>query len=737
MKCWTESAVPAIRAYLKSKDAVPRTPRRAVILDEDGGYHRTIGSIKFADDGTVTASSSDLMPDEATQKAIKEAAANVPTIELRLPDRENLKELLAVAKCDNFYCFPNFVVLRRKKPGGRKDDIPYTYWSGSNRYREWLPMEPDEKLGLYNEDAMAGKDVDTVFIHEGPKAAQGIIDQLENGGHVWQSELTKGTTDKTKAVHIGYHGGPFGTDRSDWGAISKSGICRVIIVADNDDTGREAPKRISRHLNCQTLLLQFNSDFPKKFDLGDPFPKFEDRKLPSFGSLIVPATWMTKLVNVGTKSKPKFVIKLRKRAAQEWQYVSHLDLFVWLYDRKVQYRERNLPNALRPYCDNGTRNIAALIAENQNRATYTLDYRPDLPGQLFVDGVDGPALNTYEPPAIKPVKGSVKHFRDYIEHLIPDKKDRREVLRWLATLIAKPERRIGYAMLLISVQHGTGKSTCATQILRPLVGHHNYWAPQGNKLLSNFNSWSEGIRLAVFEDTNAGSSWDAYQKMKPLITEPYIEIERKGLDAYMQRNFVHVFITANSYAALKMENADRRWLIPRVTEEKKDRQYWVELRRWLTDGGLENILHWAKTRPADFYIEEGAHAPETNAKQDIIQSSESAAKTMYLALAETIRDYGGPIAIGEQSIRVWISSRIGKLLTESAADMRRAGERRGGLTMDFGDPKQQRIKAKGTKQYVIGNAAMQAILNSVPQEDRAAVVRQDRYWKEPNDVAPM
>ena len=164
-------------------------------------------------------------------------------------------------------------------------------------------MEPDEKLGLYNEDAMREKDVDTVFIHEGPKAAEGITDRLENGGHVWQSELTEGTTDKTKAAHTAYHGGPFGSDRSNWGAIPKAGIRRVIIVADNDDAGREAPKRISRHMKCQTLLLQFNDDFPKKYDLADPFPESEDRKLPSFKSLIVPATWLTTLVNAGTKKK--------------------------------------------------------------------------------------------------------------------------------------------------------------------------------------------------------------------------------------------------------------------------------------------------------------------------------------------------------------------------------------------------------------------------------------------------
>ena len=729
MRCWTEAAVPAIRNYLKSKGAVPRSPRRAVVLDEEGEYKRTKDWIIFAEDGSVTASSPDLMPDEAIQKAIKEAVAKVPKIELRPLGRDSLKEFLASNLYDDCFRFPNFVVLRRKKPGGRKDDIPWTYWSDG----EWRRLEPDDKLGLFNEGAMDEKDVDTVFIHEGPKATQGIIKRLGEGGHVWQSELTKGTTDKTKAVHIGYHGGPLGTDRSNWDAIAKAGIRRAIIVADNDDAGREAPKKISRHLKCQTLCLQFDGGFPKRFDLADPFPEFKDGELPSFGSLIVPATWMTKAVSVGTDQKPKYEIKLRRQAAQEWQYVTGLDIFVWLYDRKVQYRERHLPNALRSYCDGGTKNIAALIAENQNRLIYTLDYRPDCPGQHYVDGEKGPALNTYEPSVIKPVKGSVKPFLDYIEHLIPDKRDRREVLRWSATLIAKPDRRIMYALLLISIQHGTGKSTLASQILRPLVGHHNYWTPKGNKLISNFNSWAEGIRLAVFEDTDAGMSWDAYQKMKPLITEPYVEIERKGVDEYMQRNFVHLFITANSYAALKMENADRRWLIPRVTEEKKDREYWVELRHWLLNGGLEKIMYWASAQSAEFYIKEGEHAPETNAKHDIIQSSESAALTMYLLLAESIRDCPSPVAFGEQTIRQWLAFKTGKTgtpLRESAADMRRAGERRGGLTMNFGDARQQRIKAEGTNQYVIGNLAMQIILNGVPQKDRAALVRQAEYWRD-------
>ena len=172
-----------------------------------------------------------------------------------------------------------------------------------------------------------------------------------------------------------------------------------------------------------------------------------------------------------------------------------------------------------------------------------------------------------------------------------------------------------------------------------------------------------------------------------------------------------------------------------MTEEKKDRQYWVDLRGWLSAGGLENILYWAENQPANFYIEEGAHAPETDAKHDIIQSSESAAKTMYLALVGAIRDCDGAAAVGEQSIRDWISRRIGKPLVESAADLRKAGERHGGLVLNFGGPRQQRIKAKGTMQYVIGNAAMQKILDGVPEADRAALVRLGEYWKEPDDIA--
>ena len=49
------------------------------------------------------------------------------------------------------------------------------------------------------------------------------------------------------------------------------------------------------------------------------------------------------------------------------------------------------------------------------------------------------------------------------------KLERYEVMKWCATLIARPDVRMTYAMLLISEQTGTGKSTMG-EILSQLVG---------------------------------------------------------------------------------------------------------------------------------------------------------------------------------------------------------------------------------------------------------------------------
>jgi len=53
------------------------------------------------------------------------------------------------------------------------------------------------------------------------------------------------------------------------------------------------------------------------------------------------------------------------------------------------------------------------------------------------------------------------------------KRDRIELMRWCATLIARPDIKMNYGVLLISETQGVGKSTLGEKILAPLIGKLN------------------------------------------------------------------------------------------------------------------------------------------------------------------------------------------------------------------------------------------------------------------------
>ena len=92
-------------------------------------------------------------------------------------------------------------------------------------------------------------------------------------------------------------------------------------------------------------------------------------------------------------------------------------------------------------------------------------------------------VNCYRPPTIKMAKGEPKLFVEFMEHLVPDEGDRKKLLRWIATLIARPDIRMTYGVLLISTVQGVGKGTLGEAILTPLVGKWNVAVPNEQQLI--------------------------------------------------------------------------------------------------------------------------------------------------------------------------------------------------------------------------------------------------------------
>ncbi len=71
-------------------------------------------------------------------------------------------------------------------------------------------------------------------------------------------------------------GGAGSPHRSDWSVLTKHGINKVYIVADNDAAGRAAVPKIACQLSpypITVMVVRFDDRFPSGFDLADEFPR--------------------------------------------------------------------------------------------------------------------------------------------------------------------------------------------------------------------------------------------------------------------------------------------------------------------------------------------------------------------------------------------------------------------------------------------------------------------------------
>jgi Family of unknown function (DUF5906) len=382
----------------------------------------------------------------------------------------------------------------------------------------------------------------------------------------------------------------------------------VFIVCDNDKSGIDAAPLISRILKRRCWALQFGGMFPEHFDLANPFPdrfftEKEGRRIytgPSFESCLVPATWATRLC----KEDNKVHFELRYEFACDWLCVTTPAVFVHRDYLNRLYSEEEFNSKVRPYSHDKA-NVADLLKKCESSKAETLVYEPALPGgRIAVEGL-GLVANIYRPSTIKPVldykEGEDQPWIDFMEHLIPDKTDRDHTYKLIATWIARPDIRVRYGLLLISKMHGVGKGTLAEKILGPIIGEHNTSSPSEADIAdSNYNDYVVHKRLVIIHEIYAGHSAKAYNKSKSLLTDDWITVSQKYVKPYRIRNKVQVIACSNSMRALKLDDSDRRWFVPRVTEDKKDDAFWNRINAFLENGlGLGIIHGMALFQPED------------------------------------------------------------------------------------------------------------------------------------------
>ena len=707
--------VPSIALYLGRIGAVPRSIRVAIIEDKKGKYWEDRAYVRFDPKArTVAASADDYAPSEEELEAIiKDMEVYQWPGSKLLGKIYELPDALKGEPPDSLFEFRNksgqlIMLQQRTEKTDRGKYRPWTCFDDD----EWRMTEPDGPLPLWGMEHL--KDHTTVFIHEGAKAARAMhrlvnpvteADRAALKAHPWGQDMSG-------VAHLGWIGGALNPSRTDWSQLAKSGVKIAYIVADNDVHGTVAVPRIARELRgIMALSVEFNDTFPPSFDLADEWPdhffhfRADDTiyRGPSFEDHLQPATWATDEVQV--KGSKKKAIVLRNEFKSLWSWVRETDQYVCVERPTMRYT-KDIFDGYASAFSHGGKSISAMLRAEWRSQLAKIAYRPDTDERVISNKGDVRAINVFSPTRIASMAGDATPWNEFIRYLFPDPAERHEMMRWCATLIAQPAIRMGYATLLVTETQGIGKNTLGEKILAPLVGMHNCSFPNEREVVeSQFNSWLVNKRFAFIGEIYTGRSWKAANLLKSYITDRETAVNEKFIRSYTTENWIHVMACSNSLRALKLDNTDRRWLVPTLTETPWPHRQWVEFNDWLEGTGLSIIRHWAET--FGDYVRIGEHAPMTARKREMQRESESEAAQLLHDWCEAHVDM--PISVAEAAILRMLQHNI-KQVYESKLELRRIMEKVGWVAF------KERLKIDSTMQTVMMSPKAAQDLASYPGE---------------------
>lgn len=661
------SDIHEVAMYLSRIGARPRSFKDAVVEKSTGKYYKEVAVIKFTEEGAIEAPN-EYAPTDGEREVIKTAFANYQFPKpIALEAIADLPDELKHARREDIFFFHNErgqveMIQQRVDPVvGEKKYEPWTFWSDG----KWRKQEHGNLLPLWGTQQL--KENSIVFLHEGAKAARTVIEILNNTKeHInfpWVDELKD-------AAHIGWIGGASNPHRTNWDLLKNKGIKRIYIVADNDLEGKHAVPKISQRINgCEVLTIQFDDNWPDGFDLADKWPKalFSDNGFysgPSFKALLKPATWATDTITIPSpsgKGRPSVIHKIRQEFAKQWCYVAEVERFICVEFPDLSWKKDQF-NAFHASFTKAP-DLAKLFHQYYVGHNIKLTYRPDNEFKMTTDG-ESSALNMFRPSNIKSYKGSdssAQEFLDFMEYLIPKEEDRIQMLRWIATLIARPQYRIMYGLLLRSEFQGVGKTLLSDHIIAPIIGRHNCAWPNENMIIGQpFNGWLANKRLIVVNEIYAGHNWQAYNRLKTYITDDDIEVNIKHMATYTIPNWSHYIMHSNSIIPLKMDDTDRRILVPEVTEVPWSLEKFTRFRDWLKSSGWSKIITWAHSFEKSgkyTYVRPGEIAPMTISKQQVIEEGRSDVEHRAIQIAEAMGDLfekGEDVAIAQSDVKQYM-----------------------------------------------------------------------------------
>ena len=135
------------------------------------------------------------------------------------------------------------------------------------------------------------------------------------------------------------------------------------------------------------------------------------------------------------------------------------------------------------------------------------------------------------------------------------------VINWMACRVRYPTSKQATALVLASPVQGAGKSLIFDKLMGRIFGKYAGTLNQ-TAMESNFTGdYDEKMYICYEEVSSQKARFDLAGRIKDQITSDHIRIERKGLDAVYQKNFIGFVYLSNYRSPVVVEKNDRRFFV--------------------------------------------------------------------------------------------------------------------------------------------------------------------------------
>ena len=201
--------------------------------------------------------------------------------------------------------------------------------------------------------------------------------------------------------------------------------------------------------------------------------------------------------------------------------------------------------------------------------------------------------------AIKPREGNWDRNRIHLHEVICRGNEElfRFLMNWLAALVQFPGQP-GRTALVLTGEEGTGKGYFANTMVGSFFHPEQYLHINGsNELTGTFNDHLSGKVYIFADESTWGGDPRAVNRLKSLITEETVTINKKFHSIESEPSMLHIIIASNDEFAVNITPEDRRFAIFDVTSDYKENSFYFKVLtdEWNESGRaamLNELLAW-------------------------------------------------------------------------------------------------------------------------------------------------